>query len=176
MPARRKTRSAPKKTARRALAKKAGRAPTTPKPQTVTPYLAVNDAKAALEWYKEVFGAKVFSNQPGPGGKIMHAALLIGGSQVFLSDIFPGSDLVDATRAGPSVNLHYWRPNAGHVWERAVEKGAKVTMPFADQFWGDVYGRFVDPFGHSWAISRKSTLPKKDLAALREKQMKEWSG
>ncbi|HLE98218.1 MAG TPA: glyoxalase/bleomycin resistance/extradiol dioxygenase family protein [Candidatus Thermoplasmatota archaeon] len=174
MPAKRRSRSAPKRTAPRRAAKT--RAPAAPKPQAVTPYLAVNDAAAAIQWYKDVFGAKVFSNQPAPGGKIMHAGLVIGGSHVLLSDIFPGSDLVDATRTGPSVNLHYYRPNAGHVWERAVEEGAKVTMPFVDQFWGDVYGRIIDPFGHSWAISCKSKLSKAELAKLREKQMKEWSG
>lgn len=143
--------------------------------QAITPYLAVNDAKAAIEWYKKVFGAKLFGGDPmlTPDGKIMHAQLKISDSLIFVSDIMPQSDMVDATRAGPSVNLNYFRPNAGHVWERAVENGAKVTMPFADQFWGDQYGRIIDPFGHSWAISRKSKLSKKELAALQEQAMKQ---
>lgn len=161
--------AAPRKTARRK--------PAVPKPRALTPYLGVNDGAAAIAWYKDVFGAKPLGDvQPGPGGKVMHAALMIGDSQLFLSDIFPGADLVDPTRAGPSVNLHYTRPNADDVWKRAVAKGAKVTMPFEDMFWGDKYGRMVDPFGHSWAIARKSKLSKAQLADLREKAMREFQG
>lgn len=160
------------KTAKRA----ARRAPAVPKPQTLTPYLAVNDAAKAVAWYKEVFGGKVVTTQPGAGGKLMHAHLTIGSSQLYLSDIFPGSDMQDPARVGTSVNLHYHAPNAGHVWERAVAKGAKVTMPFEDTFWGDRYGRIVDPFGHSWAISRKSPLSKKELDALRAKAMAQMGG
>ena len=150
------------------VAKKVARKPAVaPRPRALTPYLAVNDATRAIDWYKTVFGAKVEGDvQPGPGGMVMHAALRIGDSQLFLSDIFPGSDLVDATRAGASVTMHYYRPNAGHVWERAVSNGAKVTMPFADQFWGDMYGKLLDPFGHSWSISCKSKLNKAQLEKL----------
>ena len=152
-------------------AKKA-KAPAAPRLPAVSPYLAVGDAAGAIAWYKEVFGAKaVGETMLGPGGKVLHAMLDIGGSYVMLSDIFPQADLVDPTRAGASVNLHYFRPNAGHVWERAVAKGAKVTMPFTDQFWGDRYGRIIDPYGHSWSIARKSPLSKKELEALRAKAM-----
>lgn len=174
--ARKSAKKTTRPTARRTAPKKAAsRKAAPPKPRALTPYLAVNDAAGALAWYKEVFGAKTLGDvQQGPGGKIMHAALMIGDSQLFLSDIFPGADVVDPARAGASVNLHYYRPNASHVWERAIAKGAKVTMPFEDTFWGDTYGRLRDPFGHSWAIARKSQLSKAELAKLREKAMREF--
>lgn len=176
-----KTRTSKAKPAARAATRKATKPAkgsyeeTAAQMQTLTPYLAVNDAKGAIAWYGKVFGAKPFGGDPmpGPGGKIMHAQLKIGDSLLFVSDIFPQSDLVDATRAGASVNLNYFRRDADKVWARAIENGAKVTMPFADQFWGDQYGRIVDPYGHSWAISKKSKLSKKELAALQEQAMKQ---
>lgn len=168
-----KTKSVKGKAAKTAKkARTAAKKPAEVRPGALTPYLAVNDANGAIAWYKDVFGAKQAGDiMPGPGGKVMHAQLKIGDSLLYLSDIFPDSDMVDPTRAGPSVNLHYYRPNAGHVWERAVEKGAKVTMPFAEMFWGDTYGKIIDPYGHSWAISRKSKLSKKELEALRATQL-----
>jgi len=140
---------------------------------TLTPYLALHDAKSAIEWYGKVFGAKLFGGEPmpGPGGKIMHAQLKVGSSLFFVSDIFPESDMVDASRAGASVNLNIFHKDADKMWERAVANGAKVTMPFSDQFWGDKYGRIIDPFGHSWAITRRSKLSKKQLEDLRVKAM-----
>jgi PhnB protein len=172
----RTAKSATRKTTKAArTAKKAPKRAAEPKLAAVTPYLAIAGASRAIAWYKTVFGAKqVGEFMPGPDGTVMHAMLEIGGSHVFLSDIFPGADVQDPARVGASVTLHYYRPNAGHVWERALANGAKVTMPFEDQFWGDVYGKLVDPFGHSWAISRKSKLSKRELDALRAKAMKEW--
>ena len=164
--AKKAARATGKKTARKAAAPA-----TTPQPRTVTPYLAVNDAARALDWYKTVFGAKETNRQPGPGGKVMHAALRIGDSEVYLSDIFPGSDMQDATRTGPSVNLHVASRNIDKWWGNAVANGAKVTMPIEDMFWGDRYGRLVDPFGHSWALSWKSKLSKAELEKKREAAM-----
>lgn len=165
----------PKKAARRAARPQGNAAPPSPL-HAITPYLAVSDAGRALDWYKKVFGAKEVTRQQVPGGKIMHGHLRIGDVDLFLADIFPGSDNVDPAKAGASVSLHYYRPNAGHVWERAVAEGAKVTMPFEDQFWGDRYGKIVDPFGHSWSIARKSPLSRKEMDALREKAMAAMSG
>lgn len=145
--------------------------------RALTPYLSVGDAGAAIAWYRKVFGAKLpVEPMRAPDGKVLHAALLVGDSLLYLSDIFPGADVVDPARVGASVTLTYDRPNAGHVWARAVENGAKVTMPFEDRFWGDVYGKIIDPFGHSWALARRSKLGKKELAALREKAMAQFAG
>jgi PhnB protein len=140
--------------------------------RTVTPYLAVNDALGAIAFYKKVMGAKTVGEvNMIPGNKVMHATLKVGDSIFFLSDIMPGSDLVDATRAGASVNLNLFTREADRIWDRFVANGAKVTMPLADQFWGDRYGKVIDPFGHSWAISRKSKLSPKELEALRTQAM-----
>ncbi len=170
-----------KTTARRAkpAAKKAARR-STPRNEvanqlrTLTPYLAVNDAAGALDWYKKAFGAKEVSRQPapGPGNKLMHAHLRIGDSNLFLSDIFPGSDAVDPAKAGASVNLHLWHKDVDKLWKGAIANGAKVTMPLDDMFWGDRYGKIVDPYGHSWALSYRSKLSKAELERKREEAMK----
>jgi uncharacterized glyoxalase superfamily protein PhnB len=166
------------KTARRAPAKKASRKAATPRNgtvnqlRTVTPYLAVNDAAGAIAWYKKAFGAKEIDRQPAPGNKLMHAHLKIGDSDVFLSDIFPGSDSVDPTKTGPSVNLHVWSRNVDKLWAGATANGAKVTMPIDDMFWGDRYGKLIDPYGHSWALSYRSKLSRAELEKKREEAMK----
>ncbi|HEX2022364.1 MAG TPA: VOC family protein, partial [Candidatus Thermoplasmatota archaeon] len=96
----------------------------------VTPYLAVNDAAGAIEWYKKVFNAKTVGQaMPAPGGKIMHATIKIGDAILFLSDVFPGSEMQDPTRTGPSVNLNVYHRDADKMWERATANGAKVVMP-----------------------------------------------
>lgn len=180
MPKAKTNRAPAKTTARRAAkgAKNASRktakraAPATPKPQTLTPYVALPNAAEAIDWYRKVFGAKELARHLAPEGRIMHAALQIGDSQLFLSDIFPGSDMGDPTRTAPTVNLSIWSRNADKWWKNATENGAKVTMPLADQFWGDRYGRFLDPFGHSWAISTKSKLPKAELEKMRVEAMR----
>lgn len=146
-----------------------------PKPQTVTPYLVVNNAAEALEWYKKAFGAKVFSSIPGPGNMIFHAGFTIGESQVLLSDAFPGSSIEPPTSlGGTTFDLHLYHRNADKLWDRAVAAGAKVSMPFEDQFWGDKYGKVTDPFGHSWAISRKSKLSKAELESMRAEAMEKF--
>ena len=157
----------------KARAGKASKAPKMPAQQktTVAPYLAVGDATRAIQWYKDVFGAKVLDQMPAPDGRIMHASFTIGDTMLFLSDIFPQSDMVDPTRSGPSATMMYYRANAPQVWERAVKGGAKVVMPFEDQFWGDVYGKIIDPFGHSWAVATRSKLKPAQLEELRAKAM-----
>lgn len=122
--------------------------------RTVTPYLAVSDAARAIDWYKEALGAREIARMPAPGGKIMHAELMIGDSRVMLSDVFPGSDLTEPTQlGGTGAGLHLTIPAVDRAWKRAVAAGATVTMPLENQFWGDRYGKLRDPFGHSWSLS-----------------------
>ena len=158
--------------ARKAGAKKAAANASPPPARTLTPYLAVNDAAGAIEWYRKAFSAKEVSRQPAPGNKLMHAHLRIGDSDLFLSDIFPGADVQDPSRVGASVTLHLWTRNAEKLWKSAVENGAKVTMPYDDQFWGDTYGKLTDPYGHSWSFSWKSRLSKAELEQKRVEAMK----
>lgn len=142
---------------------------------TLAPYLAIRDAASAIEWYKKVFGAKETYRMPSPDGKIMHAHLRIGDSDLFLADLFPGSDLKDPTLAGPTVTLHLEHRNIDKYWANALAHGATVTMPLDDQFWGDRYGKLLDPYGHSWSLAWKSKLSKAELEQKREQAMKEFA-
>ena len=117
---------------------------------TVTPHLMVRDANRALDFYKKAFGAEVLHVMPGPGGKVMHAAVKIGDSIVMLADEFPEH----GSTAGASGDaLHIYIDNVDAAFQRAVSAGASVKMPVMDMFWGDRYGQVVDPFGHTWSLA-----------------------
>jgi PhnB protein len=117
---------------------------------TVTPHLMVRDANRALDFYKKAFGAEVLHVMPGPGGKVMHAAVKIGDSIVMLADEFPEH----GSKAGASGDaLHIYIDNVDAAFQRVVSAGASVKMPVMDMFWGDRYGQVVDPFGHTWSLA-----------------------
>lgn len=120
----------------------------------VTPFLVVRAAADAIEFYKKAFGAKEKGRMPGPNGALMHAEIQIGDSRVMLSDEFPdmGSKAPPSLGGSPGGLLIYTRDVDG-LFARAVAAGAKVTMPVADMFWGDRYGKLEDPYGHSWALA-----------------------
>jgi PhnB protein len=121
---------------------------------SVTPHLICAGAAKAIEFYKEAFGATEQARLPGPDGRIMHAAILIGDSTVMLMDEMPEwGALGPKSLKGSPVTIHLNVDNADRVVERAVKAGAKVTMPVADQFWGDRYGKIEDPFGHHWSVA-----------------------
>jgi len=128
---------------------------------TITPHLTVRGAARAIEFYKRAFGAKVRMRMPGPDGKsIMHAELKIGDSIVFLNDEFPdmGCPSPQSLR-GTAGGLFLYVKNVDAAFKRAVEAGAQVRMPVADMFWGDRYGKVIDPFGHEWGMgTRKEDL------------------
>jgi PhnB protein len=121
---------------------------------TVTPYLAVDDASAAIEYYKKAFGAKERVRMETPDGKIGHAELEIGDSLVMLSDPFPqGSTRPPKELGGTTAGVFMYVEDVDAVVKRAVDTGATVAMEVADQFWGDRFGTIIDPFGHSWSIA-----------------------
>jgi PhnB protein len=122
---------------------------------TVTPYLTLDDANAAIEFYKRAFGAEEKVRMPGPDGKIMHAELQIGNSMVMLSDYLPdmGGNPTAKILGGSPVNLMLYVENADEFYDRAVLAGAESTMPLADMFWGDRFGKVKDPYGLTWMIS-----------------------
>lgn len=147
-----------------------------PKLRNLTPYIAVDDAAGAIEWYKKVFGAKELARMPAPDGKVMHADLKIGDSRLMLSDVFPGSELKAPRESGaPTATLHIDHKDAPKMWDRALANGGKVVMPFEDQFWGDRFGKLLDPFGHSWALATRSKLTKAQLKELEAKAMAEFA-
>ncbi len=121
---------------------------------TVTPHLVCAGAAEAIEFYKRAFGAVEMARMPGPQGKLVHAMIRIGDSVVMLVDEFPEMGaLSPSSLKGSPVTIHLYVDNADAAAERAVKAGAKITMPVAEQFWGDRYGQLVDPFGHRWSIA-----------------------
>ena len=121
---------------------------------TLTPYLAVDSASEAIEFYKRAFGAKESVRMPGPDGTIGHAELEIGDSKVMLSDPFPqASTRPPKELGGTSGSVFMYVEDVDATVKRAVDAGATVTMEVEDQFWGDRFGTVSDPFGHIWAIA-----------------------
>jgi uncharacterized glyoxalase superfamily protein PhnB len=122
---------------------------------TITPGMIVKGAADAIAYYTKVFGAKEVSRMSCPQtGAIMHAELQIGDSKLMLSDEFPDHNCVGPKAIGGSaVTLHLYVDDVDATFEKAVDAGATPTMPPADMFWGDRYGKLVDPFGHQWGIA-----------------------
>jgi PhnB protein len=121
---------------------------------SVTPHLVCAGAAEAIEFYKKAFGAVEAARLPGPGGKLMHAMIRIGGSAVMLVDEMPEwGALGPKSLKGSPVTIHLYVEDADAFFARAVQAGAKVTMPLDDAFWGDRYGKLEDPFGHHWSVA-----------------------
>ena len=120
---------------------------------SISPAITCKNAAAALDFYKQAFGASEINRMPGPGGMIMHAELRIGDSVIFVSDEFPGTSAAPAPGVTPSFYLFLYIPDVDTVFNRAVAAGAHVAMPVTDMFWGDRYGKITDPFGHSWGVA-----------------------
>jgi len=120
----------------------------------VTPHLVCAGAAKAIEFYKKAFGAVEGGRLPGPDGKLIHAMIRIGGDAIMLVDEMPQwGALGPKALKGSSVTIHLYVDDVDAAVKRAVEAGAKVTMPVADQFWGDRYGKLEDPFGHQWSVA-----------------------
>lgn len=119
---------------------------------TITAHISVREAPKAIEFYKKAFGAQVLGVHHTPDGKVMHASLKIGDSHLMLADEFPGMTPAPQTLGGSPVVLNIYVENVDALFNQAVAAGAKVTVPLADQFWGDRYAQIVDPFGHHWAL------------------------
>jgi PhnB protein len=121
---------------------------------TVTPYLAVEDAAEAIEYYKKAFGAKERVRMEAPGGKIGHAELEIGDALIMLSDPFPQATTKPPKQlGGTSASVFLYVEDVDSVVQDAIDAGATITMPIENQFWGDRFGSITDPFGHLWSIA-----------------------
>jgi PhnB protein len=138
----------------------------------VTPYLIIKDASAALDYYKNVFGAVELMRFEAPGGKIGHAEIKIGDSAIMLADEMPERGYVSPqTLGGTPLSLMLYVEDVDSVFNRAVAGGAKVDQPIKDQFYGDRNGTIRDPFGHMWTIGthKEDVTPeemKRRMAAL----------
>lgn len=125
----------------------------------VTPYLMVADARAALAFYEEAFGARPVSEPiVMDDGRVGHAEIEINGSVLMLADEFPEMGLVGPLRrGGTSVSLVLYVPDVDATFARAVALGATAERPPADEFYGSRAGWLVDPFGHRWSVSTALT-------------------
>jgi uncharacterized glyoxalase superfamily protein PhnB len=135
---------------------------------TVTPNLVVENCAQAIDFYRRAFGAEETGDRAlGPGGKVMHAEIQIGDSRIMMSDHFPewGSKKSAAI-------LYIYCDDTDAVFKRAVDAGATATMPPADQFWGDRFGKVDDPFGQTWGIlTHLRDVPPEEMKAEMKKMM-----
>jgi PhnB protein len=138
----------------------------------VTPHITVSNAAKAIDFYKQAFGAEDLGRHLTPDGRIMHASIKIGDSPVMLNDEFPEWGGCRGPQGGkqPFV-LHIQWDNVNQAWDRAVNAGAKITMPLADQFWGDRYGQLEDPFGYIWSMGQRVANPTAEEVEKKGKEM-----
>ena len=121
---------------------------------TITLHLTVKDASGYIEFLKKAFNATEVSRSPGPDGRLMHATVQIGDSQLMLNDHFP--------EYGPPIpegnwplRINIYVPDADALWAQALAAGCEVVFPLQDQFWGDRYGQVKDEQGFVWAIATR---------------------
>lgn len=140
--------------------------------RSVTPYLCVDGAAAAIDFYKRAFAAEELFRLAMPDGRVGHAELRIGDTPVMLADACEeGPSRSPRTLGGTSVGLHLYVEDVDTVFRRTVEAGARVIRPLQDQFYGDRTGTVEDPYGHVWFLAshREDLLPaeiEKRAAAL----------
>ena len=121
---------------------------------SVTPYLIVNGAAAAIAFYKDAFGATELMRMPTPDGKIGHAEIKIGDSAIMLADEYPEMGYKSPQSIGGSaVSLMIYLEDVDSTFARAIDKGARALQPIKDQFYGDRSGTLQDPFGHVWTLA-----------------------
>ena len=120
----------------------------------VMPYLIVDGAAAAIDFYTSVLGATERMRMPGPDGRIGHAELEIGESVIMLADENPDMGIRGPKSIGGTpVTLHVYVEDSDAAFERAVNAGASSLRPIENQFYGDRSGQFEDPFGHRWNVA-----------------------
>lgn len=141
----------------------------------LSPYLAVDGAAAAIDFYREVFGASERVRMPAPDGKIGHAELLVGDSVIMLADEFPDMDVRSPkTVGGTPVTLILYVEDVDAVFDRALRAGATALRAVENQFYGDRSGQFEDPFGHRWNIATHiEDVPPEEMAQRAAQTMEE---
>jgi PhnB protein len=123
---------------------------------TVTAYMVVRGAAQAIDFYRRAFGAEELFHMDGTGGTIAHAEMRIGDSIVMIGDAMPEREAYapsDLTPSTSPVQLFIYTEDVDAAFQRAIDAGAKVEMPLENMFWGDRYGKLVDPYGHRWSMA-----------------------
>jgi PhnB protein len=120
----------------------------------VIPYLCVDGANEAIEFYSSVLGARERMRMDAPGKKVGHAELQIGDSLLMLADEFPEMGALSPKSVGGTpVMITVYVEDVDATYERALQAGAKSLRPLENQFYGDRTGQFEDPFGHRWSVN-----------------------
>ena len=120
----------------------------------VTPYLHVDNAAEAMDFYMKVFGATERMRMAGPSNTIVHAELELGDSLIMLSDEAPDMGIRSPKAVGGTpVTISLYVENVDVVFDQAISAGAKSVSPVEDQFYGDRSGQFEDPWGHRWSVA-----------------------
>lgn len=146
---------------------------------TVTPQLTLDNAAAAIDWYKKGLGAEEVSRATGPDGKIMHAEIRIGNSLIMLNDPMGGAKGPNAFGGSPAA-LWLYVEDCDTLFNRAVKAGAKTSSgpmgQMADQFWGDRCGTITDPHGYAWTIAtHKEDLTPQEMEQRQAEWMKQFA-
>lgn len=138
---------------------------------TVTPYLVMDGAAEALEFYKQAFGASELMRMDAPGGKLGHAEIKIGNSPIMLADEVPEMGYRGPRALGGTpVSILLYVDDADRLFHQAVSAGARVVKPLQDQFYGDRSGTVEDPFGHVWTLAtHKEDLTPAEIQQRMEK-------
>ncbi len=125
--------------------------------RTLTPYLAVRGAADAIRFYEQAFGAEEIERIYGADGvTILHAQVKVGNSVLFLCDEQPANGIVSPTTlGGTGIMLHLYVKDAKATWDAAIDSGAAPVAELCETYWGDLSGKLMDPFGHSWSIASK---------------------
>jgi len=144
----------------------------------ITPYLIIQGAAKALDFYKKAFGAAEVLRLDGGNGQVMHAEIRIGDSMVMLADEYPDMGYKGPQAyGGTPVSLMIYVENVDARFNQAVAAGAKVVKPLQDQFYGDRSGTVTDPFGHVWTIAtHKEDVPLQEINQRFEALMKQQQG
>ncbi|WP_214321073.1 VOC family protein [Nonomuraea sediminis] len=136
------------------------------RPTGLSPHLFVLDAEAAIEFYRDAFGAvEVFRNTL-PNGVILFVELQVGDGRLLVSEETPALNaLAPPTLGGSPVMILLEVDDPDGVAARALSAGAEVEMPVQEMFWGERYGVLRDPFGHRWSITTaREQLTPDDIA------------
>ena len=135
---------------------------------TITPSLSFQNTEAALDWYKNIFGASERGRIDGPDKKIMHAELLIGDSLIFLAEENPEyKNLSPASTRGNSITLYLYVENVDELIKKAAKNGATIVMEPMDMFYGDRCGSINDPYGYTWVVAaRMKDVPEKEMQRM----------
>jgi PhnB protein len=170
----RKTAKARKAPARKAAPRKKAVRPIPAGYHAITPYLAIQDAAAALDFYKRAFGARELLRMPMPNGKLAHAEMRVGDSVVMMADESPEQDFLGPrARGGSTVTIHLYVRDVDGMFRKAVEAGAKVVRELQDQFYGDRTACVADPFGHIWYLAtHKEEVSGAEMKKRAEKAMR----